>query len=77
MYKNDLQDYLWPGLNLNRYEVIKILPQDRNFAAIIMKSRNQTDTLWCLEYIGNGHYFDTKKELLEFYEQKFKRKLVI
>lgn len=40
----NLKRYLWTGLDYERYEVIKIIPQTMNFAAIVMKSRNATDT---------------------------------
>lgn len=31
---------------------------------------------WCLQYRGNGHYFDTEEELNAYFkERKFKNKL--
>ena len=36
----NLKRYLWTGLDYERYEVIKIIPQTMNFAAIVMKSHN-------------------------------------
>ena len=50
MIDENLKRYLWSGLDYDRYEVIKIIPQTTNFAAIVMKSRNTIDTTWCLEY---------------------------
>lgn len=43
----NLKRYLWTGLDYERYEVIKIIPQTMNFAAIVMKSHNATDTPCC------------------------------
>lgn len=71
----NLKRYLWTGLDYERYEVIKIIPQTMNFTAIVMKSRNTTDTPWCLEYCGTGHYFDTYEELQSFYFEHFKKRL--
>lgn len=71
----NLRRYLWTGLDYERYEVIKIIPQTTNFAAIVMKSRNTADTTWCLEYCGTGHYFDTYEELQNFYFEHFKKRL--
>lgn len=73
----NLKRYLWSGLDYDRYEVIKIIPQTTNFAAIVMKSRNTIDTPWCLEYCGTGHYFDTYEELQKFYFKHFKKSLQI
>lgn len=71
----NLKRYLWTGLDYERYEVIKIIPQTMNFAAIVIKSRNTTDTPLCLEYCGTGHYFDTYEELQKFYFEHFKKRL--
>ena len=43
----NLKRYLWTGLDYERYEVIKIIPQTMNFAAIVMKRHNTTDTPCC------------------------------
>ena len=75
MIDENLKRYLWSGLDYDRYEVIKIIPQTTNFAAIVMKSRNTIDTPWCLEYRGTGHYFDTYEELQKFYFKHFKKRL--
>ena len=48
----NLKRYLWTGLDYERYEVIKIIPQTTDFAAIVMKSRNTIDTPLCLDYCG-------------------------
>ena len=75
MIDEGLRRYLWAGLDYGRYEVIKIIPQTTNFASIVMKSRNTTDTPWCLKYCGTGHYFDTYEELQSFYFDHFKKRL--
>ena len=75
MIDENLKRYLWSGLDYDRYEVIKSIPQTTNFAAIVMKSRNTIDTPWCLKYCGTGHYFDTYEELQKFYFIHFKKRL--
>ena len=38
MANDDLSRYLWKGLDLKRYSVVKIVPQDEHNAVIIMFS---------------------------------------
>lgn len=74
MKDKDLSRYLWDGLNLNRYEVIRIIPQSRDHAVIVMRCRDEGDHHWCLQYKGNGHYFDTAQQLMDYYaSRKFKK----
>lgn len=72
-----LSRYLHKGLNLDDFTVVKIIPQDRHFAVIIMKNKDPyAPKKWCLQYRGNGHYFDTEEELNAYFkERKFKNKL--
>ena len=73
MMNEDLSRYLWKGLDLERYSVVKIIPQDAKVAVIIMFSREKNDPHWCLEYRGNGHYFDTPQKMMDyFYSRRFK-----
>lgn len=70
----ELAKYLWKGLNLQRYSVVRIIPQDSKYAVIIMLSKDKHDPHWCLQYKGNGHYFDTIHQLIEYYHsRKFKK----
>lgn len=70
---DNLSRYLWKGLNLNRYSVVKILPQNKSHAVIIMRNKDPADDHWCLEYRGSGHYFGTAEELTAYYrKRKFK-----
>lgn len=42
-------------------------------AVIIMFSRDKDDPHWCLEYRGNGHYFDTAQQMMDyFHSRRFK-----
>ena len=65
MANENLSRYLWKGLDLKRYSVIKIIPQDETNAVIIMHSTDPDDPHWCLEYMGGGHYFDTARQLMD------------
>jgi hypothetical protein len=74
MANEDLSRYLWKGLNLERYCVVRIVPQDREHAVIIMYSKDPKDPHWCLQYRGNGHYFDTIQQLMDYYHsRRFKK----
>ena len=66
----DLSRYLWKGLDLKRYSVVRIVPQDKEHAVIIMFSNDKNDPHWCLQYKGNGHYFDTFRQLLDYYRSR-------
>lgn len=72
-----LERFLYKGLNLDDFDVIDILPQDRHSAVIIMKNKHSyAPKKWCLQYRGNGHYFDTEEELNAYFkERKFKNKM--
>ena len=70
MVDENLSRYLWKGLDLKRYSVVKIIPQDETNAVIIMYSTDLDDPHWCLEYMGGGHYFDTAQQLKNYYESR-------
>ena len=73
MVDEKLSRFLWKGLNLKRYEVVEIVPQNRTHAVIIMRHRDPNNPHWCLEYLGNGHYFDPVEQLVDYWhERKFK-----
>lgn len=71
MQEEDLTRYLWKGLDLERYAVFRIIPQDEDDAVIIMYSKDEDDRHWCLEYLGGGHYFSTFGELVDYYYSRF------
>lgn len=75
MVDESLSRYLWKELDLKRYSVVKIVPQDEDNAVIIMYSNDKDDPHWCLEYMGGGHYFDTVGQLLDYYHSRFKMPL--
>ena len=70
-----LSRYLWKGLDLKRYSVVRIVPQDKEHAVIIMYSNDSNDPHWCLQYKGNGHYFDTAQQLMDYYFSRGFKKL--
>lgn len=37
----DFSRYLWKGMNLRRYSVVRIIPQDKEHAVIIMFSNDR------------------------------------
>ena len=74
MKDTELDKHLWKGLDLNRYSVVRIIPQDAQHAVIIMFSNDRNDPHWCLQYKGNGHYFDTFQQLMNyFHSRRFKK----
>ena len=74
MVDENLSRYLWKGLNLQRYSVVKIIPQDDTNAVIIMFSNDPNDPHWCLEYMGGGHYFDTAQQLMDYFHSRHFKK---
>ena len=75
MIPEELSRYLWEGLDLDRYSVVRIVPQDKDNAVVIMYSNDPSDPYWCLQYKGNGHYFATAKELMDYYCSRGFKKL--
>ena len=74
MKDTELEEYLWKGLDLKRYSVVRIVPQNEEHAVIIMFSNDKVDPHWCLQYKGNGHYFDTFQQLMNyFHSRRFKK----
>ena len=74
MVDENLSRYLWKGLDLKRYSVVRIVPQDKEHAVIIMFSNDANDPHWCLQYKGNGHYFDTFQQLMDYYHSRHFKK---
>jgi hypothetical protein len=67
LIKPELKRYLWRGLDLEIFDLIDILPQNRRFAAIILRNKRPDAYMpWCVEFRGGGHYFFTKAELYEY-----------
>jgi len=62
--------YLWDGLDLEKYDVIRFLPQNAREAVILMKAKFDTPRPYCVEYRGSGHYFTTFEELTAYCEQR-------
>lgn len=75
MKDTELDKYLWKGLDLKRYSVVRIVPQSKEHAVIIMYSKDPGDPHWCLQYRGNGHYFATASQLMDYYCNRGFKKL--
>ena len=75
MQDKELEKFLWKGLNLERYSVVRIVPQDKENAVVIMYSNDPGDPHWCLQYKGNGHYFTTATQLLDYYDSRGFKKM--
>jgi len=75
MKKTNLKQYLWKGLDLKKYEVKKIIPQNSEHAVILMKAYDPLCPHWCMEYCGNGYYFHTFMDMKRAYENRFRKTL--
>ncbi|HHV11299.1 MAG TPA: hypothetical protein GXX75_13600 [Clostridiales bacterium] len=60
-------------LDYEHFEVIDIIPQDNELAAIIMHDiRADAGKPWCVQFRGGGHYFFTREELDDYcHSRKF------
>lgn len=75
----DLNQFLWGGLDLKRFEVIQIFPTKKRglngkpLGIILMHSRYPLDdpAPWCVEYGGSGKYFPTKQGAQEYLKTRF------
>lgn len=75
----DLNQFLWGGLDLKRFEVIQIFPtkkrglNGKSLGIILMHSRYPLDdpAPWCVEYGGSGKYFPTKQGAQEYLKTRF------
>lgn len=76
MENSIMERFLWNGLDLDKYEVRKIIPQNETDAVVIMQSHLPSDRHWCLEYCGSEHYFSTFSELETYYRNRFKKDLM-
>lgn len=76
MNNSIMERFLWNGLDLVKYEIRKIIPQNQSDAVVIMQTRMPSDKHWCLEYRGSGHYFSTFAELETYYKHKLKKDLM-
>jgi hypothetical protein len=63
-HKRYLEGY---RLDYKNFEVIDIVPQDKEFAVTVMHDR-RTDAHkpWCIQYRGSGRYFFTREELDDY-----------
>ena len=75
MTDGSLSRYLWKGLDLKRYSIVRIIPQSKEHAVIIMYSNDSNAPHWCLQSKGNGPYFDTAQQLMDYYFSRGFKKL--
>ena len=68
MRKTDTNSgYLWDGLDLEHFEIVHVLPQYSNNAAVVMHDTRPDSIMpWCVEYMGGGRYFKTAAELMAY-----------
>ncbi|MDR1409254.1 MAG: hypothetical protein LBJ12_03070 [Oscillospiraceae bacterium] len=75
--KTELQQYAryldGYRLDYEHFDVVDIIPQDKEFAATIMHDhRADAYKPWCVQYHGGGHYFFTREELDDYcHDRKF------
>lgn len=63
-----LRRFLWKGLDLDRFEIVAIWPQNKTDAVILMRSRWREEDLvpWCVQFRGQGRYFWTAGEAIDY-----------
>jgi hypothetical protein len=62
-----LTRYLWKDLDTVNFDVISIIPQNHLNAVIIMRDkRSFSKYLWCVQHLGTGHYFETRKQMVAY-----------
>lgn len=77
-YENEsLKKYLWKGLDLDRYEVLQIIPINAKNAVIIMHCKNPDPVPYCAEYGGSGKYFTSPDDLTAYVKRRFHRHISI
>lgn len=62
---------LFSGLDFERYEILRLIPQSARSIVIIQKCKDPADPHYCLQYRGAGQYFSTWDELRRYYEGRF------
>ena len=63
----EYQQQLKKGLDLVNFDVFRILPQKPNVAAVILRSKHpDREHLWCVQYLGTGHYFSSYAEAVDY-----------
>lgn len=75
-----LQSYVWAGLDTARFAVVAIWPQNANEAVILLQERGKPPEMkpWSVQWRGNGHYFRTIGEALEYCDiRKFKQEVPV
>lgn len=66
-----LRRYLWKGLDLERFEVLAIVPQSNGHATVIMHEVAEGPMPWCVEYRGCGRYFASMEALRDYCQKRW------
>ena len=67
----EYQQQLRQGLDLMNFDLIRILPQKTNVAAVILRSKQPDQkNPWCVQYLGNGHYFNTYAQAIDYCKKR-------
>lgn len=62
--ENQLPEYLKRSLDLDNYDIIRIISLGDRFPTIMMRDkRADAKAHWCIQHKGNGYYFQTLKEV--------------
>lgn len=69
-----MERYLWEGLDLAVFQVIRITLSESGNPIVIMRRKEPDNRPWCLEYRGSGHYFETEEQLKHYYNKRFGKK---
>lgn len=62
---------LFSGLDFERYEILRLIPQSARSIVIIQKCKDPEDPHYCLQYGGSGKYFSNFGQLKNYYEGRF------
>lgn len=65
--ENQLPDYLKRSLDLENYDIIRIISFGDRFPAVVLRDkRADAKAHWCIQHKGNGYYFRTFMEAANF-----------
>ncbi|QGG47403.1 hypothetical protein [Heliorestis convoluta] len=65
--ENELPEPLRKSLDLENFEVIRIIPKDDLHPVVVMRDkRAESKGHWCIQHRGSGYYFQTLKEATDY-----------
>ena len=69
--KEDSEDCLIEGIDLENYDIIGIHPQTTNRSVIILRNKREDSVRpWCLHYRGTERQFKTAEEALQHFKSR-------